>query len=823
MLLSFLLAMSAYAADTLEVATAQSEVVCTVYEPYSTENADPQGRAYNKHEVMDRNRALLKKSTVRKTVPETITKGTALGVGADSLPVLRILRFTVQSPRYFTGNVVVNKLRNYKIFVDGAENYYGNFSLAPGRHDVALQVLTEKADRDTFNVCITGDSLQGVTVNPTGKRSYTMQDMLLGKHYYLVEISPSGKYLAVVTYNSQPDGTALYKTTLSELATGREMWSRNEYVQLKWLKGNKDVLYYARPGSEGRELVFYTPADDKEEVIAQGLPEGEFSISPKADYLIFSLYDAGQEGRDGLKRLKEPDDRMPNWRSRYTLWRYDIASGAMCRLTFGNTSVGLSDISSDAKHLLLHTSSFDATKQPFERKTFLQMDAYTGKVDTLLADTAFVEGAIYSPDGTQLLLNAATAAFNGIGSELPAGKTPNFFDYRLYLYDIASKSASPLLSKSNASVDEYHWLPGDGMIYFRAAEGTSLSLFRLNPRTKQVTRFALPVSYVERFSLSSPKNSAPEVAFFGQTAERARELFCGKLDKAAPSTRRIGEIDFDKLYADVAIGTSHDWRFKATRGDSIDGYYLLPPDFDASKKYPLIVYYYGGCLPTQKMLEYQYPLQVFAGLGYVVYVVNPSGCTGYGEEFASRHVNTWGKESGDDIIEGTKRFCAEHSFVDSTKVGCIGASYGGFMTQYLQTRTDIFAAAVSHAGISNIASYWGGGYWGYSYGETAQFGSYPWNNPDLYVKHSPLYNADKIRTPLLLLHGTADTNVPTNESQQLYNALKILGRDVAYVQVDGEDHAIRDYRKRIAWQNVIFAWFAKYLQGDSAWWNSLRL
>ena len=184
-------------------------------------------------------------------------------------------------------------------------------------------------------------------------------------------------------------------------------------------------------------------------------------------------------------------------------------------------------------------------------------------------------------------------------------------------------------------------------------------------------------------------------------------------------------------------------------------------------------------------------------------------------------MGTWGKESGDDIIEGTRTFLAEHPYVDAKRVGCMGASYGGFMTQYLQTRTDIFAAAVSHAGISNIASYWGGGYWGYSYGECAQYGSYPWNNPDMYVKQSPLFNADKIHTPLLLLHGTVDTNVPTTESQQLFNALRILGREVSYVQVDGENHVIGNFKKRMTWQNVIFAWFAKYLKDEPEWWNEL--
>ena len=205
----------------------------------------------------------------------------------------------------------------------------------------------------------------------------------------------------------------------------------------------------------------------------------------------------------------------------------------------------------------------------------------------------------------------------------------------------------------------------------------------------------------------------------------------------------------------------------------------------------------------------------------MVLVLNPSGATGFGQEFAARHVNTAGEGVAQDIIEGVKKFTEEHSYVDAAKIGCIGASYGGFMTQYLQTKTDIFAAAISHAGISDHTSYWGEGYWGYSYSEVSMADSYPWTRTDLYVERSPLYNADKIHTPLLFLHGDADTNVPFGESIQMYNALKLLGRETAFVAVKGENHQIMDYYKRQQWQNTIFAWFAKYLQDDPTWWQEM--
>ena len=822
MLLSLLLALSVQSSDTLVVKQAQAEGPYPVQLPLLTDSVNMQGKAFDIQEVLNENNALVSSTRVRKAVSLPIRQGDALTVGSDSLPTLRILRFTVQTPRFVKARVEVKQLKSYKLYVNGKECADKNLTLTPGRAELVLQVLTQKADKDSFDVRLVGENLDGVEVNATSLRPYTMADMMLGDHYRSVNLSPSGKYLVTTSYYMKPNGQAQYTTTLTEMATGKELMHRNEYIELNWLPSERDVLYYTRPGGIGKELVVFTPENGKEQVLADNLPQGGFRISPKEDYLIFSKVETGKGSKYGLKRLQEPDDRMPGWRNRNSLWRYDLKSGLMQRLTFGSAGIYLADISQDGRHLLLQYSRFDANKAPFQRTGILRMDAYTGKTDTLLTDTAFVASARFSPDAKQLLISASPAAFNGIGSEVKPGQVPNAFDYRLYLYDIACQKTTPLLRNFGPAVEDYQWSCGDGKVYFVATDRTDRSLFSLDMKSHKVTRYELPVTMVQDYTIAT-RTRQPRAVFFGNTIERAREMFTCQLNKEKPEAQRIGFINFDKLAEGIAIGTCHTWRFMATRGDSIDGFYLLPPDFDASKKYPLIVYYYGGCTPTTKSLEFQYPLQVLAGQGYVVYVPNPSGAIGYGQEFAARHVNTWGKESGDDIIEGTKKFCAAHPFIDQTKIGCMGASYGGFMTQYLQTQTDIFATAISHAGISNIASYWGGGYWGYSYGECAQYGNYPWNNPELYVKQSPLFNADKIHTPLLLLHGTVDTNVPTNESQQLFTALKILGREVAYVQVEGQDHVVVDYHKRLAWQNAIFAWFAKYLKGDSTWWNELNL
>lgn len=823
MLLSLLLSLSATATDTLSVPQAQVEGPYAVQQPYFTDSLNLAGKALDSNEVLQANAALALSTNPHSNHAQSfVAKGQPLGVQPDSLPALRLLRFSVETPRYTEGKILVKSPSNYRLYVNGTACTDQRFKLAPGRAEVSLLALTDKAAKDSFDVQLVGSNLKQMRINPTGKRPYVMADMLLGAHYLQAHLSPTGKYLVTLSDCLKADGSKTFTTTLTETDTGRKLMRRNELLGCNWLPGNRNHLYYTRKGAAGRELVVWNLDENRESVWAENLPEGPFEVSPNGDYLIFNRTEEGKPSTNGLKRLHEPDDRMPQWRQRNALWRYDLRTGFMQRLTYGSASVMLADISDDGKQLLLQYGRFDAHRAPFDRTTFVRMDAYTSRTDTLLADTTFIATAKFSPDARKLLILASPASFNGIGSEVRKGQVPNAFDNRLYLYDTATRQTTALLRNFAPAVESFEWARGDGNIYFTAADRTYKSAFRLNPNTLEVVRYEMPVTLIKHFSLAGALRT-PRAVCFGNTIDRAREMFVCTLNRPKPEARRIGPINFDQSFGQVAIGSCHSWKFTAKRGDEIDGFYLLPPNFDAKAQYPLIVYYYGGCTPTVQSLEYQYPLQVLAGQGYVVYVPNPSGAIGYGQEFAARHVNTWGKESGDDIIEGTEKFCTEHAFIDKARIGCIGASYGGFMTQYLQTRTDLFATAVSHAGISNITSYWGGGYWGYSYGECAQYGSFPWNNPELYVRQSPLFNADKIHTPLLLLHGTADTNVPTNESQQLFTALKILGREVSYIQVEGQDHVITDYHKRLAWQDAIFAWFAKYLQNDSTWWDALEL
>ena len=437
-----------------------------------------------------------------------------------------------------------------------------------------------------------------------------------------------------------------------------------------------------------------------------------------------------------------------------------------------------------------------------------------------------------------LALTGSPEALGGIGNTLPKDKIPSSYEYELFLINLETKEVSCLTRDFDPSVASYQWSEQDGMIYALCENRDLKSLYRINPRPTpnpslkgresspfkgEIERVLLSEPYIySSFSLAEEK---PLLAYIGESSMSTdrcwlRDLTPPKGGRGVQKERLLYDLNPTRL-KDIQLGECRDWNFKAERGDTIYGCYFLPPFFDETKQYPMLVYYYGGCSPVGRLLDSYYNFQEWAAMGYVVYLIQPSGCSGFGQEFASRHVNAYGDYTADDIIQGTKQFCKEHPFVKADKVGCMGASYGGFMTMYLQTVTDIFAAAMSHAGISNPASYWGFGYWGYTYSTTSAAHSYPWNNMELYSGHAPLFNADKVHTPILFMHGGADTNVPINESIQMFTALKLLGRECAFITVEGENHHILNYNKRIRWHDSIMAWFARWLQDDPTWWNTM--
>lgn len=633
-----------------------------------------------------------------------------------------------------------------------------------------------------------------------------------------VEPSNDGRYYAISYRQSMPpDGQSESWTDIRRLDNNSLVTSfrHSRVSRFSWLPGGSILSYVS--SRNGKSTIHRHNIDTGE--ISTLLEDEDKMVSfrwaPDGSYLIYSVREEGSGTDANMRRVLGMQDRQGQWRNRNFLYKYDVATGLRTRLTYGNVSTSLMDISPDGQKLLISLSRPDYLERPYTKSDLLLLDISTLTVDTLMTNQSWGATARFSPDGKKLLATGGPSAFDGAGENIPEGTIPNNYDTQAYVYDLETRTVKCITLNFDPSVSSVYWHPVDNNIYLLTNDEDYQRLYRYNTRRE---RFSLVNTGVDLVNGANFADKSLVATFQGSQTNAPEKAYAINL-----SNDRVQVIEDTEShnYRNVKFGEVKDWNFTTSTRVNIVGRYYLPPDFDPEKKYPVIVYYYGGTTPVGRTFGGRYPFNLWAGNGYVVYVLQPSGSIGFGQEFSAAHVNNWGLTVADEIIEATKGFLNAHSFTDASKVGCAGASYGGFMTMLLMTRTDLFTTSIAHAGISSISSYWGEGYWGYSYNAEAAAESFPWNNPRIYVDQSPLFSADKVNTPILLLHGDSDTNVPPGESIQFFTALKMLGKPVELILVKGEDHLILTYSKRIEWHNTIMAWWDKYLKDQPEWWNEL--
>ena len=698
-------------AETIEVQKLKHAGPYPVANPWMADSVNVKGEKFSMEGVLD--------SPLSFTLLNKGKEVSAAQLLADKQDALHLASFCVSNTQRTKATIAVEGLEQYRLFVDGEQVAVNSDKaetiLTPSQHTVVIKYLTRKnASSDKKSIKLTVTAANGAPLSvgdAAAKRAYNIYDVICAPNYPSVSISPNGKFIVVRKTWVDRKGNNHSISELRNSQTNRVMATFEESV--KWMPAS-NKLYFTQKASDSSiageekqdgtlQLITINPLTMEREVLAANIPDGWFQFTPDEKTLIYTLTTEGRKKDPQVYDVKEPEDRQPGWRERSNLAKYDLASGILQPLTFGYHNIYLMDISADSRYLLIGKEEERLTKRPTTLTSFYRLDlgsmnassATTPKVETLIEKGEFLNSAQFSPDGKSILVSASPEAFNGIGKNVEEGQTPSMIDTQLYLMTLSDKKVRPLTRDFNPNVQSVDWSKADGNIYFTAEDKDCVHLFQLNPKSGKFTLLKTPEEYIKSFSLAS---SAAEMAFSGQSASNADRLY--KMNTKALKSQLVDDLSAREL-KDVELGECKAWNFVNSRGDTLCCRYYLPPHFDAAKKYPMIVNYYGGCSPTSRMFQSRYPHHVYAAMGYVVLVVNPSGATGFGQKFSARHVDTAGEGVAEDIISSTQAFCDEHAFVNRKKIGCIGASYGGFMTQYLQTKTDLFAAAISHAGISD--------------------------------------------------------------------------------------------------------------------------
>ncbi|RPH94543.1 S9 family peptidase [candidate division KSB1 bacterium] len=679
-------------------------------------------------------------------------------------------------------------------------------------------------DRLEFNFDLKPEQVG--TISVTTDAAYTFErfeDFTLFDDVSSPTISRDGKYAAWIDSHYNAERKKENQLQIMDLATRDIVYST---PPLKGL-GNvtfipvnyEPTLVYTTSGDNGSTIWQLRSPYFEPQEIARGI-KGLVKLGFGMGFsLVYFTADAdADKSETDYYLLDDLEDRLSDWTRTRELFSLSANGGSITRLISAADSFAIDEFApcmDDDR--ILFTRRVPKPGRPYYDTQFWLMNTQTGASKQVASMSVPFETRPLSftwlPGGQEI---AFVTAAHEIGND--AANYPSYSQTALYILNTESGKIRNLTAGSRYSIEEddergaVRFNKSDGRLWFRAVMDSRIQLMSIpynQPGAKaEHHNFYVPVT--TDFDIAD--NGRRIFVASGPSNPVALHLVDGKqhFTLSDPNKRLIGNADF--------AGYSP-YNFVNSSGDTIDGALYFPAGYEVfSHNWPLVVYFYGGTSPRD--LRFTYTYHWWTANGYFVYVINPRGCIGYGEKFAAQHTNDWGTLASQDIIEGTQKLLAATPYLDKNRVGAYGGSYGGFITMDLATKTNLFAALCSMSGLSNIGSYFGEGEWGFTYGDLALPGSYPWNRRDVFVDKSPIYHADQIHTPLLLMHGTGDVNVPKGESEQMFTALKLLGKNTALVRFKNEDHSFAKLSNRVAEREILREWFDKYLKNDPSGWNA---
>lgn len=400
---------------------------------------------------------------------------------------------------------------------------------------------------------------------------------------------------------------------------------------------------------------------------------------------------------------------------------------------------------------------------------------------------------VYSPDGNYIAwLSMARGGFE-------ADKA------RLFIYDRQSGQTRDATEGWDRSASSIAWATDSKTIYFTAEDRGEAPIFALALDWKKPVEIArlhgdeLNVGrdgaqlFFARASIQAP-NEIWRLELSGSAAEVAK--------RAPQPVTRMNE----PVLGQIAMQPLESFTFKGAANADIQGFMVKPPGFDASKKYPVKFLIHGGPQGAWgNSWTYRWNAQLFAAAGnYVVVMINPHGSTGYGQAFTDAVSGDWGGKPYEDLMKGFDHMVKTFPFIDGTRVAAMGASYGGYMVNWILGHTDRFKCMVSHASGFNTEAFWGTTeeLWFAEW----EFGGPPWKSRELYRKWSPHLHAEKFKTPTLVVHGQLDYRLDVSQGFDLFTTLQRLKVPSKLLYFPDEGHWVNKPQNAQLWYRTVNDW-----------------
>lgn len=645
----------------------------------------------------------------------------------------------------------------------------------------------------------------GVTANAQTTANWTPEMQVKTKAVGAVQISPDGKRVvytvndAVMTADKSEfvtqirlattDGKTDFQITFGDKSSTNPKWSPDG----NWIaftsnrKDNRNNLYVLRV--EGGEA---EPLTDLKGSITN------FEWSPDGNWIAYTMSDAKTEDEEkndkGRNDFRWVDENIKMSRL-YVLPVAKDANGKRepRKLTAENYSVGSFDWSPDGK-----TVVFNHTKSPvadsWTTSDISLIDVGGGKI-TVLANTPAAENSPrFSPDGTKIAFVASDvpvrwAQSNTINIVAASGGTPK---------------PAPISFDGQPNIAD--WSQSGDAIFFTEAKGTGTGVYALNVANNKITEISSEDAVISGFSLN---HSGTMVGFVRQNSVTPPEVF------VAPNNNLSAAVQISRVNSDAAkmpLPRTEVIRWKSPDGREIEGLLTYPVGYQAGQRVPLILNIHGGPAGVFQHTftggRGVYPLATFAAKGYAILRPNPRGSSGYGTEFRRANIKDWGFGDYQDLMTGVDAV-VKMGVADENRLGVMGWSYGGFMTSWIVTQTKRFKAASAGAPVTNLMSFNG----------TADipsfipdyFGGEFWSDPQIYAKHSAMFNVKGVTTPTLIQHGEADIRVPISQGYEFYNALKRQNVPTRMIVLPRQPHGPNEPKMQVAAMQSNLDWFEKYL------------
>ena len=653
---------------------------------------------------------------------------------------------------------------------------------------------------------------------PSAKRNLEVDDFVAIKDVNDAQISPDGKWAAyTVRTLSLKDDKTTSQIWMSPTAGGEAipLTAKGESSSSpRWSPDGKYLAFLSSRGEGGKTQVWqlYMGGGEAQQLTETMQGVGDFEWSPAGGRMVLVLQDASPEELEAAQRAKEgkkPEKHAQRpWvidrqqfkvdrvgyldQRRRHLYVFDAASKKLTQVTSGDFDDSEPAWSPDGRFLAF-TSNRTADADANYNTDIWVVAADNPDKGASLVHVTTNPGAdhspAWSPDGKWIACVSQTDT-----------KALGYATRHLVVEPALGGTARVMTQKLDRNIGRPRFSPDGQSIYALVEEDGVQPLAQISVATGEVRRLTPGRLVVTEYSM----NHDGAMALVIREPQMPSEVFV----LSGGQTARLSHVN-DTLLAQVRLGNVEYAKAKGKDGVEVAGNITYPPAYNPELRYPAILWPHGGPV-GQTSASFDFAAQLFAANGYVVLQPNYRGSAGYGQPFSQAIYADWGHLEYIDLMTFLDAAIAR-GIADAERLGVGGWSYGGIMTNYCIVNTTRFKAAMSGASeVLYIADY---GHDQYQRQYNIEFGP-PWKNREIYERLSPFNKVENIVTPTLIMGGDIDWNVPIINSEQLYQALKVLGRTTELVVYPGEFHGftkpthLKDRYER--W----LAWYAKYLKGE---------